>query len=251
MNKAIGLLAIVALVAVPAAAQKVSVDWDRDANFESFKSFAWVDGPPTRLEGNHPMVHSLIKNSIEYWMTSGGMVEDTENPDLNVTYHTGGKESYQFMTTAYGYSYPVGWGYMGGTYTGSTMMTTYDEGTLVIDIWNAETKKAVFGEKSQASHLTYIGDASLGKNVNVGCGTITCNYDGVNKHQTTIGDDVFVGSDTQFVAPVTIGRGSFIGAGSTITKDVPEDALAITRAEQKNIAGWAIRNRQKLQKQKK
>ena len=114
-----------------------------------------------------------------------------------------------------------------------------------------EIKKAVFGEKSQASHLTYIGDASLGKNVNIGCGTITCNYDGVNKHQTTIGDDVFVGSDTQFVAPVTIGRGSLIGAGSTITKDVPEDALAITRAEQKNVAGWAIRNRQKLQKQKK
>lgn len=111
-----------------------------------------------------------------------------------------------------------------------------------------ETKKAVFGEKSQASHLTYIGDATVGKNVNIGCGTITCNYDGVNKYQTTIEDDVFVGSDTQFVAPVTIGRGSLIGAGSTITKDVPADALAITRAEQKNIAGWAERNRKKLSK---
>ncbi len=108
-----------------------------------------------------------------------------------------------------------------------------------------ETKKAVFGEKSQASHLTYIGDATLGKNVNIGCGTITCNYDGVNKYQTTIEDDVFVGSDTQFVAPVTIGRGSLIGAGSTITKDVPADALAIARSEQKNVAGWAERNRQK------
>ena len=108
-----------------------------------------------------------------------------------------------------------------------------------------ETKKAIIGEKSQASHLTYIGDASLGKNVNVGCGTITCNYDGVNKHQTTIGDDVFVGSDVQFVAPVTIGRGSLIGAGSTITKDVPADALAISRSEQKNIEGWAEKNRQK------
>ena len=113
-----------------------------------------------------------------------------------------------------------------------------------------ETKKAVLGEKSQASHLTYIGDASLGKNVNVGCGTITCNYDGVNKHKTTIEDDVFVGSDTQFVAPVTIGRGSLIGAGSTITKDVPADALAITRAEQKNIPGWAEKNRQRLKKKK-
>jgi bifunctional UDP-N-acetylglucosamine pyrophosphorylase/glucosamine-1-phosphate N-acetyltransferase len=111
-----------------------------------------------------------------------------------------------------------------------------------------ETKKAVIGEKSQASHLTYIGDASLGKNVNVGCGTITCNYDGVNKHQTTIGDDVFVGSDVQFVAPVTIGRGSLIGAGSTITMDVPADALAISRVEQKNIAGWAEKNRQKQKK---
>jgi len=114
-----------------------------------------------------------------------------------------------------------------------------------------ETKKAIIGEKSQASHLTYIGDASLGKNVNIGCGTITCNYDGVNKYQTTIEDDVFVGSDTQFIAPVTIGRGSLIGAGSTITKDVPADALAITRVEQKNIPGWAEKNRQKLKKQSK
>lgn len=108
-----------------------------------------------------------------------------------------------------------------------------------------ETKKALIGHKSQASHLTYIGDATLGRNVNVGCGTITCNYDGVNKHQTIIDDDVFVGSDTQFVAPVHIGRGSLIGAGSTITRDVPADALALSRSEQKNIDGWAARNRQK------
>ncbi len=108
-----------------------------------------------------------------------------------------------------------------------------------------ETKKAVIGEKSQASHLTYIGDATLGKNVNIGCGTITCNYDGVNKYQTTIEDDVFVGSDTQFIAPVTIGRGSLIGAGSTITRDVPPNALAIARSEQKNVEGWAEKNRKK------
>lgn len=84
-----------------------------------------------------------------------------------------------------------------------------------------EMKKSVFGEKSQASHLTYIGDSEVGRNVNFGCGTITCNYDGVNKHTTTVEDDVFVGSDCQFVAPVTIGRNSLIAAGSTITKDVP------------------------------
>lgn len=113
-----------------------------------------------------------------------------------------------------------------------------------------ETKKAQIGHGSQASHLTYIGDATLGRNVNVGCGTITCNYDGVNKHQTIIDDDVFVGSDTQFVAPVHIGRGSLIGAGSTITRDVPADALALSRSEQKNIDGWAARNRQKKNKSK-
>ena len=106
-----------------------------------------------------------------------------------------------------------------------------------------ETKKAVIGLHSQASHLTYIGDAELGQDVNLGCGTITCNYDGVNKHKTVIEDGVFVGSDTQFIAPVTIGRNSLIGAGSTITKDVPADALALSRTEQKIVAGW--RKRQK------
>jgi len=108
-----------------------------------------------------------------------------------------------------------------------------------------ETKKAVFGEKSQASHLTYVGDATVGKNVNIGCGTITCNYDGVNKYQTVIEDDVFVGSDTQFIAPVTIGRNSLIAAGSTITKDVPADSLAIARSPQVVKEGWRRRKARK------
>lgn len=108
-----------------------------------------------------------------------------------------------------------------------------------------ETKKARLGEGSQSSHLTYIGDAEVGRNVNFGCGTITCNYDGAKKHQTTIDDDVFIGSDVQFVAPVRIGRNSLIGAGSTITKDVPADALAIARSEQKNIEGWSLRKKPK------
>jgi len=106
-----------------------------------------------------------------------------------------------------------------------------------------ETKKAVLAEKSQASHLTYIGDADVGRNVNIGCGTITCNYDGVNKHKTVIEDDVFVGSDTQFVAPVRIGRNSLIAAGSTITKDVPPDSLALSRVEQKIVEGWRLRQK--------
>jgi bifunctional UDP-N-acetylglucosamine pyrophosphorylase/glucosamine-1-phosphate N-acetyltransferase len=104
-----------------------------------------------------------------------------------------------------------------------------------------ETKKAILGEKSQASHLTYLGDTEIGKNVNIGCGTITCNYDGVNKHRTLIEDDVFVGSDTQFVAPVRIGRGSLIAAGSTITKDVPPDSLALARTPQVNKEGWKLK----------
>ena len=108
-----------------------------------------------------------------------------------------------------------------------------------------ETKKAVLGEGSQSSHLTYIGDAEVGNNVNFGCGTITCNYDGANKHKTTIEDDVFIGSDVQFVAPVKIGRNSMIGAGSTITKDVPADSLALARSEQKVVEGWALRKKPK------
>jgi bifunctional UDP-N-acetylglucosamine pyrophosphorylase/glucosamine-1-phosphate N-acetyltransferase len=105
-----------------------------------------------------------------------------------------------------------------------------------------ETKKARLDTHSQASHLTYIGDAEVGKNVNFGCGTITCNYDGVNKHKTIVEDDVFIGSDTQFIAPVRIGRNSLIAAGSTITKDVPPDSLALSRTPQQVVDGWRIKH---------
>ena len=111
-----------------------------------------------------------------------------------------------------------------------------------------ETKKAVFGEGAKASHLSYIGDADVGADVNIGAGTITCNYDGVNKHKTTIEDGVFIGSDTQLVAPVRVGKGAYVGAGSTITKDVPPDALATSRVPQKIREGWAIERRARLKK---
>ncbi|HET7587599.1 MAG TPA: bifunctional UDP-N-acetylglucosamine diphosphorylase/glucosamine-1-phosphate N-acetyltransferase GlmU [Gammaproteobacteria bacterium] len=101
-----------------------------------------------------------------------------------------------------------------------------------------EVKKSEIGHGSKANHLTYIGDASIGSGVNVGAGTITCNYDGVNKYRTVIGDNVFVGSDTQLVAPVTVGSGATIGAGSTITKDVPADQLALSRSRQTTVPGW-------------
>jgi bifunctional UDP-N-acetylglucosamine pyrophosphorylase/glucosamine-1-phosphate N-acetyltransferase len=111
-----------------------------------------------------------------------------------------------------------------------------------------ETKKAVFGEGAKASHLSYIGDAEIGADVNIGAGTITCNYDGVRKHKTVLEDGVFIGSDSQLVAPVRIGRGAYVGAGSTITKDVPPDALALSRTPQTIIEGWAVRRREALKK---
>jgi len=111
-----------------------------------------------------------------------------------------------------------------------------------------ETKKAVFGEGAKASHLSYIGDAEVGADVNIGAGTITCNYDGVNKHKTVIEDGVFIGSDTQLVAPVRVGKGAYVGAGSTITKDVPPDALALSRVPQKTVEGWAVKRRAQLKK---
>ncbi len=101
-----------------------------------------------------------------------------------------------------------------------------------------EVKNSVFGEGSKANHLSYVGDAVIGKNVNIGAGTITCNYDGVNKHKTVIEDGVFIGSDTQLVAPVMIGENATIGAGSTIRRNVPPGELTLTETKQKTIYGW-------------
>lgn len=101
-----------------------------------------------------------------------------------------------------------------------------------------ETKNAQLGEGSKASHLSYLGDSLIGHTVNIGAGTITCNYDGANKYRTVIEDDVFIGSDTQLVAPVTVGRGATVGAGTTVTKDVPENSLTVSRSRQTTIEGW-------------
>ena len=108
-----------------------------------------------------------------------------------------------------------------------------------------ETKKIRFGKGSKAGHLTYLGDAEIGEGVNVGAGVITCNYDGVTKRKTVIGDHVFVGSDSTLVAPLTLGNGSYIGAGSCITEDVPEDALALGRSRQTIKEGWSAARRNK------
>jgi bifunctional UDP-N-acetylglucosamine pyrophosphorylase/glucosamine-1-phosphate N-acetyltransferase len=101
-----------------------------------------------------------------------------------------------------------------------------------------EIKKARLGKGSKAGHLSYLGDAEIGDNVNIGAGTITCNYDGANKHKTLIGDDVFVGSDTQLIAPVSVGNGATIAAGTTVTRNVAENELVLTRVPQVHKAGW-------------
>jgi len=115
--------------------------------------------------------------------------------------------------------------------------TVLEEGAKVGNF--VETKKTTLGKGSKANHFTYLGDTVVGQNVNIGAGTITCNYDGVNKFQTIIKDDVFIGSNSSIVAPVTIGAGATVGAGSTITKDVADNSLAIARGKQRNLATWA------------
>ena len=101
-----------------------------------------------------------------------------------------------------------------------------------------EVKNSQFGSKSKANHLAYVGDATVGERVNIGAGTITCNYDGANKHRTIIEDDAFIGSDSQLVAPVTVGKGATLGAGTTLTKDAPANSLTVSRSKQISIADW-------------
>jgi bifunctional UDP-N-acetylglucosamine pyrophosphorylase/glucosamine-1-phosphate N-acetyltransferase len=114
-----------------------------------------------------------------------------------------------------------------------------------------ETKKTHVMAGAKANHLAYLGDASIGAKANIGAGTITCNYDGVSKYKTTIEEGAFIGSDSQLVAPVTVGRGAYVGSGTTVTKDVPRGALALTRVKQVNVEGWADRFREAQAKRKK
>jgi bifunctional UDP-N-acetylglucosamine pyrophosphorylase/glucosamine-1-phosphate N-acetyltransferase len=109
-----------------------------------------------------------------------------------------------------------------------------------------EMKKTRMGKGAKANHLSYLGDAEIGEGTNIGAGAITCNYDGVHKHRTLIGKNVFVGSDSNLVAPIVIGDGAYIGAGSCITQDVPADALAVARAHQVTKEGWAAARRARL-----
>jgi len=112
-----------------------------------------------------------------------------------------------------------------------------------------ELKKTVLGEGSKANHLAYLGNATIGAGVNIGAGTITCNYDGEKKHPTVIEDGAFIGSNSQLVAPVTIGAGAYVAAGSSITEDVPPGALGIARGRQTNVLDWATKRGEKRKSQ--
>jgi len=111
-------------------------------------------------------------------------------------------------------------------------------------------KKTDFGPRSKAMHLSYLGDSEVGEAANIGAGTITCNYDGINKNRTIIGAGAFIGSGSELVAPVRVGRGAYVAAGSVITKDVEDDALAVARGRQVDKPGWAAARRAKLQETK-
>jgi bifunctional UDP-N-acetylglucosamine pyrophosphorylase/glucosamine-1-phosphate N-acetyltransferase len=123
-----------------------------------------------------------------------------------------------------------------------------DEDTKVGNF--VEMKKTHIMAGAKASHLSYLGDASIGAKANIGAGTITCNYDGFRKHKTTIEAGAFIGSDSQLVAPVTVGRDAFVGSGTTVTKDVPRAGLALARVKQVNVEGWADRFREAQSKRK-
>ena len=150
MRQAIAAAALLtAVAAAPAAAQKVQVHYDNSADFTTVRTFAWAPTPEVSVKDTSPQVHSRIKNAIEYHLTKIGLVEDPDDPDVYVTYYGESEEEVELVTTHYGYSYGPGWGwgpYWGGgvVATSATTEHTYEVGTLIVDIWDAERKEAIW-----------------------------------------------------------------------------------------------------------
>jgi len=154
------ITALLVLAAAPATAQKVFVDYDSAADFDGFKTFAWVDTDITSLKADYPEVDEMIQNNIKYYLIKAGLEENAEDPDLKVTYHTSTSTQTQFMTSTLGYSYGPGWTwgpYWGPLVASGVMTTDFKKGMLVIDVWNPRTRQAVFRGTATSS----IGDNPL------------------------------------------------------------------------------------------
>ncbi len=147
MRKHIVLVSLFILAAVSVAAMDIYVDYDRSGRFSWYKTWAWFETEETSLKGHNDLMHSRIKNSIEYYIGNGRLVEDTENPQLFITYHAGSREAVRVNPVSIGYGFPGSWTsdpYWGGAGIGVGSSATYEQGTLIIDIWEAETKKLVW-----------------------------------------------------------------------------------------------------------
>lgn len=146
--------ALLVLIALPASAQKIHVDYDRSADFESYRTFAWAGDADESLASESPLMHSRLKNAIEFQLTTAGLSEDTADPDLYVTYYTDSQEEVQFSTTGMNYGYGPGWGWDpywdGGMSTMTTTSHTYERGTLIVDLWDAKTDTAVWRGSAEA-----------------------------------------------------------------------------------------------------
>ena len=164
---------ILILAATPAFAMKVYIDHDKNYDFNSIKTFAWADTPETSVEKTDPLMHSRIVNAIEHYIAMGGTQEVKDNPDVYVTYHTNTKEEMQLNTTSFGYGYPGGWGWGGygygagwggvGVSTGTTSVSTYEVGTLVVDVWCASTKELVWRGTATEIYLSANPDKMMKK----------------------------------------------------------------------------------------
>ncbi len=146
---------LLSLVALPAAAQTVHVDYDKSVDFDSLRSFAWAETPETSIRGESPLTHSRIKNAIEHHLAEAGLVEDAEQPDIYVTYHTSSREEVTYHTSSFGAGYGGGWDYDPywggrGMSTSTTTANTYERGTLIIDLWDAKSKEMVFRGSASA-----------------------------------------------------------------------------------------------------
>jgi hypothetical protein len=149
MRKLMLLLAALSMLLLVACDDKVNVDFAREAPFETYNTFAWAPTAETSLEQSYPLIHSRLKNTIEQYLTRGGMIEDTKDPDLYVTYHTSSKTELNVDTTHFGYGYGPGWGWYRGYYgagmgSSTTTVREYERGTLIVDIWDARKKELVW-----------------------------------------------------------------------------------------------------------